>query len=740
MISGILAISIAFVAATIAAAAYWLYYKDNDERFYNLANRSFTVMGVSIIFSVILLYYNIFIHNFQLNYVYSYTSLELSNFYLISTFWAGQEGTFLLWLLFGSLFGIVLIRTIARKDPLVMFFIMLVQAFIILILLKKSPFAMIWHSHPEAPVGFLPPDGTSLNPLLQNPWMIIHPPVMFVGYSSTVVAFAFALSSMVRKEFSDWVIAARPWVIFATLFLGTGIIMGGYWSYVTLGWGGYWAWDPVENASFVPWIFAAVLLHGLIIQIRQKGLIKTNLFLAGLTFISVLWGSFLTRSGVLADFSVHSFAESDLNIYLISFVVLFSALFLYFFVKSWMTIESSKFAEGIFSRETFILLGMMTLLFTGIIVFVATSSPIYTGILGTPSNVSIDFYNTVSIPLSILLVFSMAIAPVLVWQVSELRNKKTIIQAGLAALVVTLVGFFAGLSKTISIVIVFLSVFAVVVNLLVLLKLLKKMPLKTGAYLSHIGVGLMIIGIITSSMYDRSEKVNLPTGENQSTEFGYDIRFVNFEEKTDGKNRVNLMVSNDRMNYKADPQFYFSKYTKSYMLSPHVKVGIGKDIYISPISYMPGSKNQHHQMVLKKSETKTFDDLKITFNQFVVGDHTEQSAMSVKADLTVAVSQSNYWMEYPLLPSIKLEHGKLIGETVDIPNSDLKIHLESMDANEGKIMLTLHGLSEGENVSKDVLAIEISEKPLISILWLGCIILIAGISISLYDRTRRKKE
>jgi cytochrome c-type biogenesis protein CcmF len=609
-----------------------------------------------------------------------------------------------------------------------------------LILLKKSPFAMIWHSHPEAPVGFIPADGTSLNPLLQNPWMIIHPPVMFVGYSSTVVAFAFALSAMVRREFLGWVMAARPWVIFSTLFLGTGIIMGGYWSYVTLGWGGYWAWDPVENASFVPWIFTAVLLHGLIIQIRQKGLIKTNLFLAGLSFISVLWGSFLTRSGVLADFSVHSFAESDLNIYLISFVVLFSALFLYFFFKSWIMIDSPKFAEGIFSRETFILVGMMTLLFSGIIIFVGTSSPIYTGLLGKPSNVSLDFYNTVSIPISILMLFSMAIAPVLVWKVSELRNKKIILLSAIVALVFIILGFIAGLTKTISIVIVFLSVFAVVANLLVLIKLFKKMPLKAGAYLSHIGVGLMIIGIITSSMYDRSEKVNLPTGENQSTEFGYDIEFVNFEEKADGKDRVKLMVSKDKMNYKADPQFYFSEYTKSYMLSPHVKVGIGKDIYISPISYIPGRKDEHQQMVLKKDETKTLGNLKITFNQFIVGEHTEQSAMSVKADLTVAVLQSNYWKEYSLQPSIKLDQGKLTGETVTVPDSDLKIHLESMDANEGKIMLTVHGLSNSEDMPKDVLAIEISEKPLISILWLGCIVLITGISLSLYNRTKRKQE
>ena len=143
MISGILGISIAFIAATVSAAAYWLYYRDKEEHFYNLANRAFAISGAAILFAVVLLYYNIFIHNFQLNYVYSYTSLKLSTYYLISTFWAGQEGTFLLWLLFSTVFGIILIRTLARKEPMAMSFLMMVQSFILLILLKKSPFAMM---------------------------------------------------------------------------------------------------------------------------------------------------------------------------------------------------------------------------------------------------------------------------------------------------------------------------------------------------------------------------------------------------------------------------------------------------------------------------------------------------------------------------------------------------------------------------------------------------------------------
>lgn len=738
MISGIFALSLAFVTTTVAAAAYWLYYRDQDERYFKLATNSFIIGSIGIVFAVILLYYNIFAHNFQLNYVYSYTSRQLSTFYLISTFWAGQEGTFLLWLLYGIIYSIILIRTIARREPLVMFFVLLVQSFLLLILLKKSPFAMIWHVHSDAPVGFTPMDGASLNPLLQNPWMIIHPPIMFVGYSSTVVAFALAMNAMIKKKFSDWVVQARPWVIFSTLFLGTGIILGGYWSYVTLGWGGYWAWDPVENASLVPWLFMIVLLHGLLIQIRQKGLVKTNLFLAGLAFISVLWGSFLTRSGVLSDFSVHSFAESDLNVYLISFVLLFTAIFIFYYIKSIQFTESHKFAEGIFSRETFVLLGMLSLLFTGLVVFVATSSPIYTGLVGKPSNVSIGFYHTISVPIAIFMLFSLGFAPLLIWKVSELHDKKNLLLGLMVALIITGFGIVFGLTRPTSIILIFLSSFAVFVNGYASVKFLLKLPAKSGAYLSHVGVGLMIIGIVTSSMYSRSEKIILPVGENQSTGLGYNVQFVNFEDRPDGKDRVKLLVKTSDGSYQADPQFYFSEYTNSYMISPHVKIGLKKDIYISPISLQPAEDSQHQRIELIKNQTQTIHDLAITFNKFLVGDHTSQAFMTVKADLTVTVSRDDKQKNYNLQPALWMENGQLQGDEVSVPETNYQLHIESLDANEGKIVLAIHGGKEAENVSKDVLAVEVSEKPLISILWFGCIILIVGLSVSLIDRIKRQ--
>ena len=169
MIVGVLAVALAFISAIVATTAYALYYKDRQESLYTLANRSFMVMSGGVIFSIGLLIYSILVHNFQLNYVYSYSSMSLNKFYLFSTLWAGQEGTFLMWLTYGSIFGFILMRVVGKKNPLVLFFLALVQSTLLLILLKKSPFAMLWHVHEEVPIGFMPADGAGLNPLLQNP-------------------------------------------------------------------------------------------------------------------------------------------------------------------------------------------------------------------------------------------------------------------------------------------------------------------------------------------------------------------------------------------------------------------------------------------------------------------------------------------------------------------------------------------------------------------------------------------
>ena len=736
MTIGFLALSVAFVAGIVSTASYFYYYRLKQDSLLRLANFSFAITGISILATSVLLLVNILNHNYQLNYVYQYSSSDLNHFYLVSTFWAGQQGTFLLWLMYGTIFGVILIKTTARENPMVLFFHMLIQCFILLILLKKNPFAYIWQVHAEAPVGFMPTDGNGLNPLLQNPWMVIHPPTLFNGYSSTMVAFSFAMAAMVTRNFKNWIKKAQPWVIYTVVVLGAGITMGGYWAYATLGWGGYWGWDPVENSSLVPWLISVALLHGLVIQGRQKGLVKTNLFLAGFAFLTVLWGSFLTRSGVLADFSVHSFAESDLNLYLISFFLIFTVLFLVVYFRSTRGIKGQKFSDGFLSREMFILMGVMSFLFTGIFVLVGTSSPIYTPLFGKAANVSPEFYNNLSIPVVLFILASVSLAPLLSWKVSEFRDRRTIIITGAIAVLSTILAVAVGLRIPSSIVLFFLAVFVIGNNIVVAYRIIRKNASFSGGYLAHIGLGFMIIGILTSSVYDRSEKVNLPEGEFTKTSLGYEVKFTGFINMPDGKDRARLEVRSASGEYEAYPRFYYSDYNKSYMASPDVKMLPDKDIYISPVSFVPAG--QGNQIMIGKGETKTAGDFEITFHRFDV-KMTDVGPEFIKAILTIKVSENNYAKSYDVVPEIRFQSGQQIKTAAAIGETGFKVKINSVNATGGTMNLLLISPEKVQEDSKDILAVEISEKPLIGLLWFGTILVVGGAILRLSGYIRKKR-
>ncbi len=279
MIIGVTATAMTFVALLMSAAAYFIYYLREEESILKVARIGFYTATALIVFQSVLLMWGILTHHFEWTYVYSYSSTDLTLYYLISTFWAGQEGTFVLWVLMGSFYGIYILRNYKEDEPLVMGLMNLVNAFIIMILIKKNPFAYVWQVNPNvfAP-GVLPMEGTGLNPLLQDPWMTIHPPILFLGYSSSVMLFAFAISALIKKNYDNWIKPVYPFALFVGVTLGTGIILGGYWAYTTLGWGGFWGWDPVENSSLIPWLTSLALIHGIVIQRRQGGVKKTNIF------------------------------------------------------------------------------------------------------------------------------------------------------------------------------------------------------------------------------------------------------------------------------------------------------------------------------------------------------------------------------------------------------------------------------------------------------------------------------
>jgi cytochrome c-type biogenesis protein CcmF len=278
----------------LACAVTYLLVDRGRKDLLSLARTLFAAFATCVVAASAVLMTLLLQHRFDVSYVNSYSSRDLPLHYLISTFWAGQEGSFLLWCFWGALIGLFVWRSAKEQEAPVMVVYMATFIGTIAILCRQSPFKLL-----PPPV---PADGVGLNPLLQDPWMVIHPPVMFIGFASLSVPFAFAIAALWKKRWDGWITRALPWALLTFLTLGTAILMGGYWAYKTLGWGGYWGWDPVENTSLVPWLFTAALVHGMFLQRTRKRHRKINLILACTAFAAILYGTFLTRSGVLAYF------------------------------------------------------------------------------------------------------------------------------------------------------------------------------------------------------------------------------------------------------------------------------------------------------------------------------------------------------------------------------------------------------------------------------------------------------
>jgi len=737
MMIGTTATAITFVALAISITAYFLYYRHKDSSLLRLARISIYSASGLIVFQSILLMWGILTHRFEWVYVFSYSSSDLPLYYLISTFWAGQEGTFLLWLLLGSAYGWFIIRRNEEDEPLVMSFMNLVQAYIVMILIKRNPFSYVWEINPGGfAAGQIPMDGNGLNPLLQDPWMTIHPPVLFVGYSSTMIIFAFAMAALVKRNYDSWIKNAYPYALFVGLSLGAGIILGGYWAYTTLGWGGYWAWDPVENSSLIPWLLSLALIHGLIIQKRRGGLKKTNLFIALSIFVLVLYGSFLTRSGVLMDFSVHSFGTSELHLYLAAFVVFFLVLGALFFLFRRREIQGEKVQSALFSRESFMLYGMMSLLLLAFLTLVGTSSPLITGFFGEASNVSIDYYNRLAGPLAIVMAFLIALSPVLNWKRNSQEKLKGLIWHSVLSLVSGLIVFILGMRDIMPLIITVLSFFVIFVNGEIVWRMVRRKLYGFGGYLAHVGVGLMLIGIITSSVYDQSAKILLPM-DTETAVLGYNLSYGGKQPSADGKDRVKLAVEGKTTFAK----YYWSDYSRAYMVGPAVQNKLIHDLYIAPIQIIPAEQNmpESDQVILKKNEPQTFEEYRINFSGYDM-DHLAMSEehMHIAALIEISTTERSEIIR----PALVIRGNQSEAIPARWTDSERDVFIAGISVEDDAIALGITKSNSGFDPrrGKELLAVEVTVKPLINILWLGTVILVMGFGFAIYQQSNSRRK
>ena len=539
---GHLFVILSFVTALISSVAYWLGNKNLD-KWTPFANVSFMVHAGAVIGVIFTLFFIIHNHYFEYHYAWDHSSTLLPWYYQISCFWEGQEGSFLLWLFWNAIIGLVLIRTNRDWRPSVMAVVSITQLFLTSMILGvvipeldikigSSPFLLL-RDVIDAPIfqtnpNFIPEDGKGLNPLLQNYWMVIHPPMLFLGYALTVVPFAFCTAGLMRGKLKEWVRPALPWAQFTTMILGVAILMGAYWAYETLNFGGYWNWDPVENAVFVPWLVMVAAMHTMITYKNNASALKVSIILVISTFLLILYASFLVRSGVLGESSVHAFTDLGLSGQLLIYLATFTIVSIWLMARVWKRIPTKAEEVSPYTREFWIFLGAATLCLMAFQVLLPTSIPVWNRIveffdgssnLAPPAD-AVQFYSRIQLFFAVILAFLSGTGQFFWWKKispKELKNRLTIPLT--ISLILSAVIFLSqGISEWQYILLLTASIYSIVSNLFIFISLAKSNIRLSGGAVAHIGIAMMLIGILFSSGYSKILSMNY-TGKAWNNDF-----------------------------------------------------------------------------------------------------------------------------------------------------------------------------------------------------------------------------
>lgn len=514
---GFLALLMALIVSVYSLLGYIFAIRSKNERILAGARGGVAATAFLITVSSLVLFYLLLTGDFSVKYVADYCSLDLPTFYKLSGFWAGNAGSLLLWALVLSIYTVIIIFSKKHQSD-GMFHR---AAVILLVNIIFFVCSMIFFANPFEKNPIIPVDGRGLNPQLRNPWMVIHPVTLYLGYVGMAVPFAFAMGALVLgRADSDWIKLTRRWTVVSWLFLGLGNLFGAQWAYVELGWGGYWAWDPVENASFLPWLTSTAFLHSVMVQ-ERKGMMKIwNLILIIISYGLTLYGTFLVRSGVLS--SVHAFPRSNLG-YWFGFFMFFILLWAFYLVISRRKIlESKNRFEALVSKESSFLLSNVLFIGSAFIIFWGTNLPLFSGLLtGVKRTVDKTWFNSTAGPILLAIIVLMGICPLVAWQKSTLAHIRKQFLLPLITSVIfggLLYGFgVRGIWGLISFVSVFFVLFATLTEfikgtivrskmtgegfLTALGRLISGNRRRYGGYIVHIGLFLMALGVAGESFY-----------------------------------------------------------------------------------------------------------------------------------------------------------------------------------------------------------------------------------------------
>jgi len=794
-------ILLAFIASIISTIAFFTASRKTDlsekRSWLRFARMAFITQLISAVIIFITIFYICANHYFEYMYAYKHASKELESKYLLACIWEGQEGSFLLWTIWHSVLGIFIILKAKDWEAPVMTVISFAQFFLLMMILGlyvgdvrlgSNPFTLTRNEitgpiFSQANYLTFIKDGVGLNVLLRNYWMVIHPPILFLGFASTIIPFAYAYAGIQTKRFGEWVTPALPWALMSACVLGVGIMMGGKWAYESLSFGGYWAWDPVENASLVPWLILIAGLHTMVIYKATGHSLKASYLFAFLTFIFILYSTFLTRTGVLGDTSVHAFTDAGkaINIMIFLFVAAFTVTSLALFFKNLKKIPAENKEERIDSREFWMFIGSLVFFLAAIFIIAKTSVPVYNTIFGThiapPENVEFS-YNKVVVLVAIIIGLLSAVTQYFKYKKTEQGYiLKKILLPTIAALVITaLIAVFypmryykmgAGFLGAIYVAL-FAAIYSVIANGTYIWAGLNGKLKAAGGSVAHLGFALMLAGILISSSNKQVISDNRVTGlfirfaedpkqkedpmenltlvRNENTKLGdYTVTY----------NRTSTNIEKDKTFYHLDfqkrsgdttvaekftlvPQVYLDKNEGMKASNPATKTYLTKDIF-TYISYVPPPDSEPDTAQFKIYEMKEGDTGFSKKGFFILNKVTTVKAPTslslqkidaeLRAELTYVSSSDS--MRYKVFPKLKIDSLGLdhIDDTIYAKGVFVKF---SGIADEHKIKIGI----KDTNKLTDFITIKAFVFPFINLVWLGLIIMALGLVMSAIKRAK----
>jgi cytochrome c-type biogenesis protein CcmF len=786
-------IALAFAGALLSGISYFFANKNPlINSWKKIARTAFYIHTFSIIGIFAILYFLVFNHRFEYYYVWEHSSTILPIRYIFACFWEGQEGSFLLWTFWNTILALLIIRKGGEWEAPVIMIISIVQVFLCSMVLGiyvfdfrigSNPFTLL-REHPDManlPFVKMPDylqklnDGRGLNPLLQNYWMVIHPPTLFLGFASTVVPFAYAMAGLINRKVKEWVVPALSWSFFSVMILGTGILMGAAWAYESLSFGGFWAWDPVENASLVPWLTLVGAAHVMIINKKRNESLLTCFILVIATFILILYSTFLTRSGILGDTSVHAFTDLGMSGQLLIYMAFFLFLGTFLLVKHRKLLPKSHSDESLASREFWMFVGMLVLVISCLQITFTTSIPVINKIFGTkmaPPAKMVEHYNSWQIPIAVVICLLVGVGQFFKFKNTNLHEvrKKLSLSIIISLLVASIAAYFLKFSRVHYIFLLFASIFAIVANLDYLLRIVKGRFDHSGASLAHIGIGMILLGALVSNAKSSVISRNVlnvdlgkdfPNNENIMLVKGDTLKMGDYYVtwKSKEKRGVNIFYNIDYLRHNNENGKFEKKFSLQPVLQLNERMGnvaepathrtILKDIY-THITYADlKNVNEDHSSDTNYNPVKahliSVGDTLSTSNSLVVFQGLNKNVNKENLSLSekdIAVSALLEIMDvnkkhYHAEPVFIIKNNSIFSPEYKIDELGLKFTFTKINPENEKFEISVAERKENE---RDFIIMKAIIFPQINILWTGCILMIIGTSIAIRKRIIQNKR